>query len=503
MSAINSYALLDFTDEILENEPDLLLIYAGHNEFYGALGVASAESIGKYRPVVVLYLKMKNLRSFLLLRDVMGVITSAAGKLLGKGSLQDPTATLMERLVADQNIVYKSELYERGKNQFRENLKGILTKAKKQQIPVVLSELVSNMRDQQPFVSVASADWPAAAEVYINAKSAEQQGDFSQAREKYYLAKDLDALRFRASEEFNAIIQELGNKYKLSVVPMKEVFENASANGLIGNDLMLEHLHPNIDGYFLMAEAFFETLHQRGFIAKQWDSSKIKSPDFYRTHWGYTELDSLFGNLRIHVLRGGWPFQPQTAPNKVLSDYRPRSRADSLAVCVWSSDSYDLERAHVELAEYYERKNDFWRAFREYQALIYLTPFNVSPYLRAADALLKMQNLSAALPLLQESLSIEETVFAHKWIGQILLAQNQVKEAIAHLEKAQQSSPDDLQLLYNLSGAYALDSQFKKAKAVLDRLMLISPNFPDADILKHQLNRILGSPAPDQNEAGN
>ncbi len=50
MSAINSYALLDFMDEVLNKQADLILIYAGHNEYYGALGVASAESIAKYRP---------------------------------------------------------------------------------------------------------------------------------------------------------------------------------------------------------------------------------------------------------------------------------------------------------------------------------------------------------------------------------------------------------------------------------------------------------------------
>jgi len=191
------------------------------------------------------------------------------------------------------------------------------------------------------------------------------------------------------------------------------------------------------------------------------------------------------------VLRGGWPFQPRTAPNKALTDYQPQSRADSLAVKVWEDNNYTLERAHVDLAEYYERKNDFWRAFREYLALIHFTPFNISPYLRAADARIKMQDLSGALPLLQESLTIEETVFAHKWIGQIFLTQNRPKDALFHLEKAYQNSPSDLQLLYNLSGAYALDSQFKKSRAMLDRLLSLAPNFPDADILQAQLEKAL------------
>ena len=38
VAAINSYALRDEVDEILARQPDAVLIYAGHNEFYGALG---------------------------------------------------------------------------------------------------------------------------------------------------------------------------------------------------------------------------------------------------------------------------------------------------------------------------------------------------------------------------------------------------------------------------------------------------------------------------------
>ncbi len=328
-------------------------------------------------------------------------------------------------------------------------------------------------------------------DVFQLARQFENQQDFPQAQKNYYLAKDLDALRFRASEEFNDIIHQLGEQFQVPVVPMKSVFENASPNGLIGSGLMLEHLHPNIKGYFLLADAFFKTLQQEGMIAEEWESGRIKNSEYYRSQWGYTELDSLYANLRIQILKGGWPFQPKAAPNKALSNYRPINKADTLAAQVWSSDNYTLERAHVELAEYFERRKDYRRAFQEYQALIYLTPLNVSPYLRGADVLLKMQDLNGALPLLQESLTLEETLFAHKWIGQIYLTQNKVKEALFHLEKAYQSNPNDLQLLYNLSGAYALDRQFKKSKALLERLLSLSPNFPEANLLQAQLEKAL------------
>ena len=67
------------------------------------------------------------------------------------------------------------------------------------------------------------------------AKQFEAKGDFEKARENYIKAKDFDALRFRAPEEFNFILRELAKKYSLPIVPMISYFEKESPNGLIGN----------------------------------------------------------------------------------------------------------------------------------------------------------------------------------------------------------------------------------------------------------------------------
>jgi tetratricopeptide (TPR) repeat protein len=491
MAAINSYTFVDYMDEILSNEPDALLIYAGHNEFYGALGVASSESIGKYRSVILLYLKLKNFKIFLLLRKIINGITGGIRKIFGNESTGIPTATLMERLVADQNIAFGSSVYQRGKNQFRQNLNFVLEKAKKAGKPVLVSELVSNIRDQPPFVSLVTNDYPPALELYNEAVKQKDQGNHDIARQKYLLAKDLDALRFRASEEFNQIIHQLCKQYGMTVVPMKEAFESESENGLIGNNLMLEHLHPNIRGYFVMADAFFQTMYQNRMIAENWGQIRMKDKKYYQENWGYTELDSVYGDLRIQILKGGWPFKEKAAPNIALTNFQAKTRAETLAVKIWNSQSYNLERGHVDLAEYYENRQQYDKAFKEYLALTYLTPLNVSPFLRAADALIKSKNLAKALPLLYHSLKLEESAFAHKWIGQILLERNQVSDALPHLERALKLNPKDAQLLFNLGGAYALDSQYHHAQAVLERLMILSPRFPGGELLLSQVKQII------------
>ncbi|MBK6285128.1 MAG: SGNH/GDSL hydrolase family protein [Draconibacterium sp.] len=49
ITAINSFTLLDYTDQILKYKPDAVLIYAGHNEFYGAFGIGSNETMSRNR----------------------------------------------------------------------------------------------------------------------------------------------------------------------------------------------------------------------------------------------------------------------------------------------------------------------------------------------------------------------------------------------------------------------------------------------------------------------
>src|SRR3569623_1447681 len=61
-SAVNSYTQLDFSDEVLTHQPDAILFYAAQNEFYGARGVASTESLGIFRPLVLLYLSLQKIK---------------------------------------------------------------------------------------------------------------------------------------------------------------------------------------------------------------------------------------------------------------------------------------------------------------------------------------------------------------------------------------------------------------------------------------------------------
>ncbi|HPG39557.1 MAG TPA: SGNH/GDSL hydrolase family protein [bacterium] len=474
LTAINSYTLLDFMDEILAQKPDALLIYAGHNEFYGALGVASMESLGRIRPVVKLFLKLKNYKTFVLIRNLTGRIYMSLHGVSTTARMQDPMKTVMSRMVGNKSIPLDSPLYKAGKKQFQANLGEILAKARAAGVPVLISELVSNISDQLPFTSTASDTLPPAETVFTRAQKLEQERQYDKARAAYYRAKDLDALRFRATEEFNDIIRNTAAAFGASVVPMQAVFTEASPNGLIGNTLIHEHLHPNIAGYFLMADAFFQVMRRENFIAQEWPATNIKPASFYRANWGYTALDSIYAALSVVQLKGSWPFT-SGGPNVALAQYTPAGKQDSIALRIMQTGESTLELGHLEMANWYKQQGETDKALAEYKALVYIVPYLDLFYEPYLELLLNSGQYERAEAMLTEALRYNDSGFIYKWLGQIQLALNSTGEGITNLEKARLTLPTDEQLLYNLCRAYYKSMKMEKGDAIRTQLYKIAP----------------------------
>ncbi|RQW02638.1 hypothetical protein EH222_13425 [candidate division KSB1 bacterium] len=482
LTAINSYSLLDFMDDILKEEPDAILIYAGHNEFYGAFGIGSIERANKFRSLTLLHLDLLSFRSYQLLQSMIRTMNfllreNRVGSVQGKG-------TLMKLIVEDKEIAYKGDVYNAGIKIFRKNMGELLSKAAKKNIPVFMSELVSNVKDLAPFCSVATDSYPLASEIFDIAKQYEENGDFIKAKENYYLAKDLDGVRFRASEEINEIIHDVAGRYHAALVPMKDYFEKASPNQLIGNNLITEHVHPTIDGYFLMAEAFYHEIVDAKLIADHVESVHYKNSDYYKKNWAYTDLDSLIGVHKISSLRSHWPFQPldNSAPDD-LDTYKPLSKVDSLAFAFVKNSDSDIHSAHLKMADYFKAKGDYFKAFKEYHAALIANPFYAKDYLEAASCLMNTNDLSLAMQFLDQSQQIQQTFFAHYNKSEILFLMGDYGEAVhalnaaLELENSQESREKVLKKMHKIY-YYAADKN--KMLETLAEIRKIDPGYQPA-----------------------
>ena len=101
MRAVSSYAVRDIALELADYASDLILIYAGHNEFYGGFGVGSRESLGDLRWLTNLYLSLQRYKTLQLIRDAIRVPRNWIG--YNAGDSRNPRS-LMEHMARERHI---------------------------------------------------------------------------------------------------------------------------------------------------------------------------------------------------------------------------------------------------------------------------------------------------------------------------------------------------------------------------------------------------------------
>lgn len=495
-SAINTYTLADQIDEVLAHDPDALLIYSGHNEYYGALGVASNETLGSSPALVRAYLRLQRLKTFLLLREGitrMGALLRSIAP-SERGVDVDGAGTLMERIVREQTIPFKSELYAKGIQQFEHNMSFILDRAEAAGVPVFLGSLASNVKDQPPFISLKTVGLPSADEIYSLAGEFASSGEWEQAAAAYEQAKDLDALRFRAPSAINQAIQNLSQREGVYYVPVHESFTQQSPNGLIGEDLMLEHLHPNAQGYFLMGLAFARALDEQNYLGAASAPEARRPWADYQSLMRISGLDHRVAWHRITILQQGWPFvmDPAKRSNYALT-YRFSDPIDSLAFQVVHNNK-PWDEAKLEAGLHHQSNKRIEDATEEFKGLIRNQPWNDSPHVVLARLLIDAGRFSEARPSLERAYSIDPDVaFTVKMLGSLNLQEGRVEEGTRLLKRAVTLAPRDAQVLYNLSGAYALQNDLDNALETAQRMREIDPGYPGGEAWIRQLQRLIAA----------
>jgi lysophospholipase L1-like esterase len=456
ISAISSYVTLDLLPELLEEiHPDVIVGYFGHNEFYGVYGSGSTLSPGGKRPLVITMLRLQQLRLVQMLKRALRVLRSKAAS-----GTED--RTLMQNVIGDQEIALGSPQYRNTLEAFQDNLEAIADLCGDRGVPIVISNLVSNVGDQPPFHSLThpaelpgtatvvgkalssgdsllAAGKPAGAgEKYLQAWRADTsnadswfgigraklaQGDSGGAFVWLVGAKDRDAMRFRASEDFNTTIAGTAEKRGMRFVDMSGTFRSASPGGIVGRDLMCDHLHPNPQGYYLMARAFYHGVVSLGVLPAP-DPAFVPPASPY----GVTDLDWEIGLLKIFPMIHEWPFKPVRVTR---GDYHPYGDTAATRIAMdYLRTGFAWVRAHDRMGHVFGERGDLERARREYIAIAVYQPDDPWPY----EQIARLYGAEGNWPL--RSVALLEGLLRSSLKGNIAyqLALNEEKQG--HLDKA-------------------------------------------------------------------
>ncbi|MGO9482552.1 MAG: SGNH/GDSL hydrolase family protein, partial [Candidatus Kryptoniota bacterium] len=475
MTAINSYTLLDLLPGVLDQKPDLILIYAGHNEYYGALGVGSVQSFGSSRALIRLMLYLNDFRITQLVRNSIHWVLS-----LFSSKNNGDAGTLMSNMAKDKYILLDSKEFNEGLRQFKDNLADMLRLMKDKGGPVILGRLVSNLKNQRPFISVSTPGYQTADQVYEEAENEFKNNHFTEADSLFRLAKDLDALRFRAPEEMNKIVDALGLEFQAPVVPIDSIFDSASPDGIVGDNLIVDHLHPNVKGYQLMGKAFYDCMEKEGYLPKT-ENPEIpfaKQDSLARANFVFTKLDSIIGNDDITLLKNNWPYVKKS---KVMSEFqqkdfvdllKPRDLIDSIAMYK-TEGGISWTDAHLLAAAAYLKRDDIKNYLKHIDILLYQYP--------------ALKDFNTLITYFYRKNKIDLSDYTSKRVGIIQLSRCKYDDAIKYFTEAYKSDHKDPMVLYNLALAYLGKKDFKMALDIINGCLIVDPRYPEANNLKQQI----------------
>ncbi len=487
IAAVNSFTLRDFLTDVLKLKPDLILFYFGHNEYYGALGVASAESFGNSRYLTNLLLSLENYKTTQLVKSIIKNIYKLISSKPTSGKANE---TLMEKMIGESAIPLNSELYWDGIDQFKDNFTDMLNMLKKAKVNVIISTLESNLM-QKPFISIPSDSLPSAITVFHEAKQKLAENNLTSAKNLFYKAKDLDGLRFRAPVEINNVIKQLSHQFNYPLINVDSVFNANSPNGIVGYNLTVDHLHPNVKGYDLLGKIFYKKMLEMNYLPE----GKMKNISFeeqnkiLKYNFPFTQLDSTVADFRLKKLLGAYPFVPKNTPNYLIQNLKLNTKIDSTAAYLIDRE-ISWTNAHYKMAKIYLSNRNIHLFKKEINAMIDEFPFDESFYVSAITPLIQLKKYSDALPFLMKLNRMNSNAYTNKWLGAIELEQKHYNQAISYFKKSIYYSSNDAQVFYNLAGAYYFNHETKKALTALRKSIALKPNYKQAISFYNELKRI-------------
>jgi tetratricopeptide (TPR) repeat protein len=284
-TAVASFPVLDIVKQAAAYDPDLVILYAGNNEFFGAYGVASINR-GMASPALMAWqYRWRSLAVAQALQQAFGQNADLKGR------------TLMEAMIGDVYIAPDSDLRTAATTLLHSHVSRIAEVCKASKIPLLICLPAANERGLAPMgdfnmpeasperlKSVAyglrqamdAKDSPEEARTFLRdviqqapqhakahfllAQCEESLGNMETALTHYRSAVDFDTMPWRPPTILLSAIKQAADENGIPLCDVPAYFRSIDSPAGIGSALMDDHVHPSLKGQYELARAFLTSL---------------------------------------------------------------------------------------------------------------------------------------------------------------------------------------------------------------------------------------------------
>ncbi len=500
MTAINSNVLVPIARECARQKADVVIVYMGNNEVIGPYGPGTV--LGHYSPsrgMIRASMLVKSWRIGQLLQNIFQP-NEARGKV--SSEWRGMEAFLGQNVTADDprlEVVYEH---------FCTNLNSICDLAHSSGAEVLLSTVATNLRDCAPLAAVHGAELdparreecdklcqagremaargrhaPAIVELeralaidgrfadvhFCLARSLLRTGDCENARKHFTLARDLDALRFRADSRINQTIRDVAAaraKGGVWLVDFEKLLveKTRTEDALPGNEWFYEHVHFRPEGNYLLAAAVFRQL-------------STVLPEWVRTRAAGSEdpisLEVCFRNIALTP----WD-RLQMEEEMAAMTNRPPFTQQVDHIQQQAGRRVEIRRLRAKHAT----PEELNQALQVYQSVIQLNPDDLDLRQGLARLLLQRKDFQGAIDQWQFLLSrFPEMANWHANLGVVFDASGDASSAISQFQEAGMINPYlRATLSYYCGNALLKQGKTSEAEQQYRQALELNPCLPKA-----------------------
>jgi tetratricopeptide (TPR) repeat protein len=529
-----SYRVALLVEELVQYDPDLFIIYTGHNEFlekrtYGHLAEGPGLRgfahglLGRTR-VYALAKRLQRPPEDAGIKSENTVLTSEV-------------VTRLEKSVGPKDYTRDSLFEEEVAKHFRFNLNRMAMLAEASGAAVVFITPGAKLLDCSPFKSEHRADLTGEAlaawnSCFEDGKTAIDQKDWSRARRQldaavkiddqyahaFYLrgrvryaqeaygeakadfvrARDLDVCPLRAPTALVDHVRDVAASRELPCVDFEALVAGRAEHELPGGDFFLDHVHPTIDGYRMIAEAVLDTLEETLAIPRPPDWEAVKMPAIVSTVTERLDIAANALALRnlAQVMSWAGKFEEardlakqaiELTPDDPEAHYLLAWNAQSLNDAALSEEHYrkvmelqpDHPMASLKLAQVLEATGQTSNALALYRKAVEQYPADPKRQAQLADLLLQKGDPTGAARHYRKALEMApQDAASHAGLGTIALQEEKFSEAGDHFARALSLTPEDYAAHYGMGEALGRLGDLDQAMRHYARAIAANPRKP-------------------------
>lgn len=489
-----SYRAAKLMEELADYEPDLFIVYSGHNEFLESRTYNKLLKVPKFlRSLAVL---ASRTRVYSLLSD-----------LINKRNAVLPTevTALLDHSVGPDDYHRDDEMRDAILDDYKTSLFRMTHISEGARAKLMFVTPASNIGDFSPFKSEPSynlnavdidrvdalkqAETKALDEgdqllaeaiarealaidsrdpelLYLHAQALFALGRIDEARIAFTQSRDEDVCPLRALTPVHEIVTDVAQTKNTGFVDFVQIVNENSPNQIPGSELFLDHVHPTIDGNRMLALAIVQEMLQEGIMSQvdTWNQDKIEeiSSELKNSLDEKTHAIAL-RNLAKVLMWGG--------------KNEEAKRLVELAASMLPEDS----ESHAQEGILLWRAGNKEEAIVRFQEAIRLAPWNAIIHHKLGVLLSELGRMNEAEVELEEAVRLDPKLTNLYYdFGIVLHALGKNKQAESAYRTALKLNPKHAEAYNNLGTIFGQSGNHRAAAEMFAKALALNPDYEAA-----------------------